>query len=66
MFWLKYEYQSLTNCVLVTNVPEYLKNVNQMKDLLGYSLTWANEELPASAGTPHVNWTIAFPWREST
>jgi transglutaminase-like putative cysteine protease len=58
MFWLKYEYQSLTNCVLVTNVPAYLKNLNQMKDLLGYSLTWANEELPASAGTPHLSWTI--------
>jgi hypothetical protein len=58
VFWLKYEYQSLTNCILVTNVPAYLKNINQMKDLLGYSLTWANEELPASAGTTHLNWTI--------
>ena len=60
VFWLKYEYQSLTNCVLITNVPAYLKSLNQMKDMLGYSLTWANEEFPASAGTNHLNWTIVF------
>jgi hypothetical protein len=58
VFWMKYEFLSLTNCVLITNVPAYVKSLNQMKDMLGYSLTWANEELPASAGTTHLNWTI--------
>jgi transglutaminase-like putative cysteine protease len=59
-FQMEYDYQTLTNFVSPGQMPAYVTALGQMKDALGYSLTWANEEVtpapkPALGG---VNWTI--------
>ena len=49
---MSYEYQTRGDSVSTSGVPAYVTSVGQMKDALGYSLTWANEDLsPASAQT---------------
>jgi transglutaminase-like putative cysteine protease len=59
-FQMEYEYQTLTNFVSANDMPAYLATLKKMKDALGYSLTWGNEDnlsgtKPATGG---MNWTI--------
>lgn len=59
-FRIEYEYQTLTNLVPSDEMPAYVKHLNQMKDELGYSLTWANEDAPATdeSDKSRINWGI--------
>lgn len=61
---MEYEYQTLTNFVSPDKMSAYITTLGKMKDALGYSLTWANEDAaptrdrkPAAGGT---NWTIVM------
>ena len=64
-FLMTYEYQALSNSVPPDGMSGYVTTLNQMKNVLGYSLTWANEDVPAAkqpakaANKGGVNWTIA-------
>ena len=64
-FLMTYEYLTLSNFVSPAAMPGYVTSLNQMKNALGYSLTWANEDLPPAkrpAKAPdkaQVNWSIA-------
>ena len=58
-FRMDYEYQTLTNFVAPADMPAYAKGLGQMKDALGYSLTWANDKAPTGSGD--IDWkTIAI------
>jgi hypothetical protein len=61
-FLMEYEYETLTNFISPGDMPDYIKNLEQMKNALGYSLTWANEDnsvssKPAKGGT---NWAMVI------
>jgi hypothetical protein len=51
---MEYEFETKTNSVLASDVPEYLKNIDRMEDALGYSLTWQNAFGPGG----QVNWSM--------
>ncbi|HTV41969.1 MAG TPA: DUF3857 domain-containing protein [Candidatus Sulfotelmatobacter sp.] len=64
-FEMTYEYQTLSNVVSPAAMPDYVKTLNQMKDALGYSLTWATDDVSVVSSTPAktpnnatFNWTI--------
>ncbi len=59
-FEMEYEFQTLTNSVSPGDMPDYVKTLEQMKNALGYSLTWANEDVPTSSQTKKggMNWPI--------
>lgn len=65
IFTMTYEYQTLSNFVSAAAMPDYVKALNQMKDALGYSLTWANEDISSVTGPKaaaqhkgNFNWSI--------
>jgi hypothetical protein len=41
-FVMTYEYRTLSNFVSAAAMPDYVGTLDQMKNALGYSLTWAN------------------------
>ena len=53
---MQYEYESLGDVVDTKHVPEHLKNIDRAFDELGYTLTWAREDVPAAAWKP--NWML--------
>jgi transglutaminase-like putative cysteine protease len=53
---IEYEFRSLTNWVPAAAVPAHLKSLDEMEDLLGYTLTWGNEDAPAVPF--QINWSI--------
>jgi len=58
-FRMDYEYSTLTNFISAEEMPAYVKHLSRMKDALGYSLTWANEEAPAAKnGRSWIYWSI--------
>jgi len=58
-FRMEYKYRTLTNSVAPKDMPAYMKSVGQMKDALGYTLSWDNEDRDASGSK--VDWkTVAI------
>jgi len=51
---MEYEFETKTNSVLVSDVPEYLRDIDRMENALGYSLTWDNAYAPGG----QLNWSI--------
>jgi len=63
VFRMEYDYQTRTNVVMPEAMPQYVKSVAQMKEALGYSLTWENLDRPKGGEDVHaadskVNWKI--------
>jgi hypothetical protein len=64
-FQMEYEYQTLTNFVSPDQMPAYITTLGKMKDALGYSLTWANDDTtspaqPDKVAKGGVNWVIVI------
>ena len=59
-FQMVYEYRALTNFVSPDDMPSYMRTLEKMKNALGYSLQWANDDAAPAAKQKKggVNWTI--------
>jgi transglutaminase-like putative cysteine protease len=57
---MSYDYQTLGDFVSTSSVPAYVTTLGQMKDALGYSLTWAKDDATAASPTSldNINWSI--------
>jgi transglutaminase-like putative cysteine protease len=54
---LDFRYDALTNVVYPARMPDYLKSLNDMEQVMGYSLYWRDQAHTVGNG---VNWPVLF------